>query len=188
MRRMLLPILAMFLAIGMALPLAVPTEAAERPTEANPWCWVLVAGQNIDVGYVNVWDDGDNLYVKYLITSPGWEIQETHLAVADGSKIGGVPEAIPQTKKGNPKIGKFPYHKAFETGITEYTYVIPLSDYAWPESSSDPDACIYIAAHAVVINGCDNDETAWGWGEPCTGGEFPGRSWARYLKYYPDYS
>jgi len=188
MKKVLFSMLVLILAIGVALPLAVPTSAAERPTKDNPWAWVLVAAQNSNIGYVHIWNDENNLYVKYIITSPGWEIQETHLAVADGNRIEGVPEAIPQTKKGNPKVGQFPYQQMHENGTTEYIYEIPLSDYAWPKSASDPNACLYIAAHAVVVNGCGNDETAWGWGDPCTGGEFPGRSWARYLKYYPDYS
>ncbi len=55
------------------------------------------------VGNVKVWNDGDNLHVKYNITVVGWQLGETHLAVATDIAD------VPQTKKDNPKIGKFPY-------------------------------------------------------------------------------
>jgi len=68
-----------------------------------------------EVGGVRVWNDGDNLYVDYYTWVLGMD--ETHLAVAiepsvdvngDG-EINILDADIPQTKSGNPKVGKFPY-------------------------------------------------------------------------------
>jgi hypothetical protein len=96
----------------------------------------LCAAQTIDVGYMQVWNDVTNLYVKYLITEPGVCLSETHLHVAG---IGDDP--IPQTKKGNPIPGKFDY-QAEHNCATSHTYQIPLT---WSSGDS-----LSIAAHAVV--------------------------------------
>ena len=98
----------------------------------------LVAGGGnpksaMDVGNVDVWNDGDYLYVQY-VTSGGWCLTETHLHVATSM------EAIPQ-RNGNPVPGQFDY-KAEHDCITQYPYTIPLN---W-----DPCTNVYIAAHAVV--------------------------------------
>lgn len=123
----------------------------------------LLADQDMNVGEVSVSDDGVNLTVKY-VTTDGWVINETHLAVAESS------DAIPQTKKGNPIPGQFEYkNESQDLGITEYTYEIPLSWAAGTELS--------IAAHAEVWNGTLN-ETAWG-----NGTEFSGKNWAMFFTY-----
>lgn len=128
----------------------------------------LIAGQNYMAGYVEVYNDADYLYVKYM-AADGWQITETHLAVAN------TLEGIPQTKKGNPKNGQFPYKMEHDPAVTEYTYVIDL----------DWDICeeLFIAAHAVVqtVDGegyVTGEETAWGYGE-----DFPGKNWAMYFNY-----
>ena len=95
----------------------------------------LVAGQNIKVGIVDVWNDGDNLYVKYDITEEGWCLTETHLHVAISL------EDIPQ-KNGNPPPGKFDYKDEHEC-VTEFLYAISLN--GWKVSTE-----LFIAAHAVV--------------------------------------
>jgi len=94
----------------------------------------LFAGQHIDVGIIKVWNDSDNLYVKYIVDDP-WCLTETHLHVADSA------EAIPQ-KNGNPIPGKFKYKRDHDPCVTDYTYTI--------EMSLIPGDEIYIAAHAVV--------------------------------------
>jgi hypothetical protein len=88
-------------------------------------CGELIAGQHIDVGDVNVWDDGTNLYVTYEITEPDWVITETHLYVGKTD-----PNA---DKNGNPLTsapGQFPYDDDDATSVTdtEVTYEIPLTD------------------------------------------------------------
>jgi len=110
-----------------------------KHTEGDPFTTELIADGGdetsaIDVGDVLVWNDGDILYVQYVVTAP-WCLTETHLHVATSL------EGIPQ-KKGNPPPGKFEYSMDHDPAITEYTYTIPLT---W-------DTCtkLFIAAHAVV--------------------------------------
>ena len=138
----------------------------------DPYVTDLVAGGGnpksaIYVGEVHIWNDGDFLYVKYLITDPDWCIVETHLHVAT------TLEGIPQ-KNGNPIPGHFDYGNEHDC-VPEFTYAVPL---IWPV-----DTELYIAAHAVVNKiGCDPlcvvSETAWG-----DDFEFPGRNWATYIRY-----
>jgi len=129
----------------------------------------LYASQNIDVGTVSVWNDGINLTVTYN-TTDGWVMTETHLAVVAD------PEDFLTTKKGNPKVGHFPYQCYYDEDafpalwkfhitedgnelavctaedkedatLTEITYIIPFG--------SDP---LYIAAHASLLKLVDTVE------------------------------
>ena len=117
----------------------------------------LIAGQNEIIGEVKVANDGEFLYVEFVADDP-WVLIETHIAVYTNF------EDIPQTKKGNPKIGQFAYD------IESY---IDL-DCGWDE--------LIIAAHAEVEKVVDGvtvqSETAWGEGD-----EFPGNSWAMYFNF-----
>lgn len=107
-------------------------------TEADPFTTDLLAGQNNDVGEVQVWNDAENLYITYVIDAPGWFLTETHLHVACSEG------EIPQTKKGNPIPGQFEY-SAEHDYLTEY----PLD----PIPLSSIECCIpFIAAHAVVVH------------------------------------
>ena len=101
----------------------------------------LNAGQDIEVGVVNIWNDPATLYVQYMTTEPGWMIAETHLAVADS--VAG----IPQTKKGNPIPGQFEYSMHHDPMVQQYTYEVPLG--AWDACTIDE---LIIAAHAVVVD------------------------------------
>ena len=140
---------------------------------------LIAAGGNeasaIDVGHVVMWQDADNLYVKF-VTVGGWSMTETHLHVAADD-----PNDIPQTKTGNPKVGKFDYQASHSPAVQEYTFTIPWDD-DW-----DAGTILYIAAHANVqmMTGYDDDgeptyqfETAWG-----DGTDFDGRNWATYIEY-----
>ena len=130
----------------------------------------LIGGQNILVGYVATWNDDENLYVHYR-TVQGWELGETHLAVAT-SLI-----EIPHGRKGNPKIGHFPYKGEHDPSLTDVRYTIPLE---WAV-----DIQLYLAAHAVVYLYNDDrkivqEETAWGDGcFPC----FDSPSWAMFFTF-----
>jgi hypothetical protein len=104
-------------------------------TEADPFVADLLAGQYIYAGDLLVWNDGDNLYVKYELD--GWCMSETHIHVADSL------DGIPQTKKGNPIPGKFDHKMEHNPCVTESTYIIPLGDW-------EPDTELYIAAHAAM--------------------------------------
>jgi hypothetical protein len=115
----------------------------------------LIAGQHYDAGWVYAWVDGTNLIIKYAPDSE-WPITDTHLWVGDSF------DDMPQNKKGNPKIGHFPYSGLFE-------YKVPL-----PEDANE-DGVILIVAHAVT-----NGETAWA----NTGNQIPGTScWALYFPF-----
>ena len=50
-------------------------------TKGTPGTITLYAGQNIDVGTLEVWDDTVELFVKYTVPDP-WCITETHLHVS----------------------------------------------------------------------------------------------------------
>lgn len=95
----------------------------------------LIAGQYDEVGLVEIWNDGDYLFVKYVITKPGLGLTETHL------HVGVTLIDFPLTKNGSPKIGNFDY-KLEHAYVAEYMYTIPL-DWA-------PGDEILVAAHAVV--------------------------------------
>ncbi len=143
-------ILGVLVAIMALAILAVPAMATEEKD--------LLAGQDIDVGYVEVWNDGDNLYVKYVVEKEGWCMTETHLHVAESE------EDIPQTDSrgrgnsgGNPIPGQFEYSMEHDC-VTEYTYEISLSDF---DVNCSED--LTVAAHAVVeYNGyTDVEETLY---------------------------
>jgi hypothetical protein len=120
-------------------------------TAADPFVVELIADGGdpltaVDVGEILVWNDGSNLFVKYVIdgdltTDPADDVipsllTETHVHVAASLA------EIPQTKKGNPKIGQFDYQSYHDPGVDQYVVVIPLT---W-----NIDDEIYVAAHAVV--------------------------------------
>ena len=153
----------------VAEPDVVMKELQDCSTVTN-----LIAAQFYDVGDIYVTHDESFIYVKYMMTEPGWCLHETHLHIA--TTLAG----IPMTKNGNPKVGQFEYSGSHDC-LTEYTYTIPL---AWA-----PGAELVIAAHAVVgQSGGDNTsrntfypsghETAWG-----EGVSFPGNNWAMYFDF-----
>lgn len=109
-------------------------------TYCKPTVTDLIAGQHINVGTVTAWDDGAYLYVKYS-TKDGWVLTETHLAVATSL------DGIPQTKKGNPIPGKFPYSEEHYPPVTVFTYKIDMGEVGFGVGDT-----LYIAAHAVVFN------------------------------------
>jgi hypothetical protein len=128
-----------------------------------PFVTDLLAGQTIDVGDVEIWNDGTNLHVTYKITDLDWCITETHLAVA--TSLG----EIPHTGQGSPIPGQFPYTHEDLNCATEDSYTIPLTDI---DAVCDDD--VYIAAHAVVvrlIEGCW--ETVWQIGDVEQSVEYP---------------
>jgi hypothetical protein len=156
MKKVLFPILALVLAIGLALPVAAHTEA-------SPYIVDLIADGGssataTDVGNVSVWNDGDKLHVKYEITDLDWIITETHLYA--GKNVS--PTSAP---------GQFPYDDddAASVSDTVVTYAIPLDDidaYSMQVNKKGkptgvmiadgtpgvgPCNDVYIATHAVVV-------------------------------------
>lgn len=76
--------------------------------------WTLFAGQAIDSGTVSAEVVGSNLEVLYTTTN-GWELTEAHLWV------GSTKADMPQTRKGSPIPGRFPYNSGDITGVTSHT-------------------------------------------------------------------
>lgn len=121
----------------------------------------LLAGQSIDAGTISVEVVDDDLVITYTTTN-GWFLSETHLWV--GNSLADMP----QTRKGAPKIGLFPYAATLSEGTTTYTEVIPLAalGFICPQD----DASYLVAAHAVVYRAGDAEgeiitETAWADGD-----------------------
>jgi len=147
---------------GLALLLAVaPTRALAQcvVTEdgSDDQCFTLFVGQTIDAGTVCATVNGDDLDVTYTTTG-GWELTEIHLWV--GNNIAD----LPQTRKGNPIPGQFPFASGDITGTTSYTVSIPLSELGF----SCPDYQEYlVAAHAAVRKALDDGtvQTETGWSD-----------------------
>jgi hypothetical protein len=126
------------LAAVFALVLAVPPIGVVGATGSpSPIAAVDLMADNGDglgfkAGEVQVWNDLDTLYVKYVITAVDWCLMETHLAVE------AFEPDIPQNKKGNPTPGHFEF-SLDHACVAEYTYALPLPGF-------DP----VIAAHAAL--------------------------------------
>ena len=134
-----------------------------KHTADAPQVTTLFAGQTIEVGTVNVWNDDVNLYVKYVLTDLDWCLTETHLAVAVSL------DGIPQTKKNNPIPGQFPYQCCYDEGGSEWVFQIKKGGNTGAGCDADgstetcltvitytipldwgPDTGLFIAAHAVI--------------------------------------
>ncbi|RLJ02294.1 MAG: hypothetical protein DRP08_04675, partial [Candidatus Aenigmatarchaeota archaeon] len=124
----------------------------------------LIAGRTEDVGDVTCWIKGDNLFVLYSMNM-GWKLAETQL-VAAGSIID-----IDRTKKGNPKIGHFPWKTEHEIPVVEYLYSIALDELEFEYTGE-----MVIAAHAAVLlyseeGAVEREEGAWAYGDRFVGAE-----------------
>ena len=123
----------------------------------------LMAGQHIDAGSVSASIDGANLVLTYE-TVDGWELTEAQAWV--GEKL----VDMPQTRKGNPKIGNFPHNAGDITGTTTYSFTVPLT--ALGGESYICGRNFLIAAHASMRkmneSGGYQYETGWGDGQSMT--------------------
>lgn len=145
--------------------LAASSQEIVQVGEENQVCSALIAAQQYNAGDVCVHVDGSNLIVTYTTTG-GWVLNEAHTWV--GTSI----VDMPQSRKGNPKIGNFPYNSGDITGATTHTFTVPLSTFGLTgdEVSCDPQIFI-VASHAAVQLDADGDgsyeqgETAWGAGD-----------------------
>jgi len=157
------------LALALGVGLLAAAVAAQDCTPATQTV-TLIAGQNFYAGTVTVTSDGSHVCVTYQ-TIGGWQITETHLAIA--SSLAG----IPQTKTGNPQPGKFPYSASHTPAVTTFTYCVPYV--------VSGNQAVYIATHAVVqqvndTGGVVQRQTAWSGPNG-----FPGKNWATYFVYIP---
>ena len=128
-------------------------------------CFPLLAGQTIDAGTVCLSIDAGALNVTYSTTG-GWELTEAHLWV------GQTLDDLPQTKTGNPIPGKFPYNSGDITGLTSFTFSIPLTNPLINFSCPSDDVTFLLAAHAALRkpngDGTFQTETGWSDGSPIT--------------------
>jgi len=149
-----------FIVISIVLLMLAGFAITSSAMEVTLW-----AGQNIDVGTLNVEIDGDgNLVVTYNITDLEWELLETHLYVGTEAPTKSAP-------------GRFPYD------AIDGVYEIDLG-------ADFPGAVtLYIAAQAEVRKqiGVDPDtlepiyqeETAWAEGTQIRSG----KNWAMYFEF-----
>ncbi len=126
------------------------------------YCTTLFAGQTIDAGTVclEIVDSGETeeLWVTYN-TANGWELVEAHLWVGQSLND------MPQTNKGNPKVGNFPYNAGDITGETTYTFIVPLDEFGGEAGLCGEE--LLAAAHAALRkdNGDGSYQTETGWGD-----------------------
>jgi hypothetical protein len=126
----------------------VPLPCEDKATD-------LIAGKNSDVGDVYVCEDWPTMTVTYDVSGTSWCLTETKLHVAASA------DGIPQTKKGNPKPGRFDYrgnHSCDQTANFE----IDLPSIG---VDLDVDPTVAIAAQAVVEDRSGRQEGAWGGGQ-----------------------
>lgn len=88
------------------------------------------------VGYVEVYNDSDSLYVKYTINEPGWVILKTHLYVGETNPTTADPGQLGYQSgdSGQPAISS--------SGVLSYTFEI---DNGWTDGTD-----LKLAAHAEV--------------------------------------
>lgn len=145
----------------LALIASIPySYAACLADEGGVSTQPLIAGQSIDAGTVSMEVVGSDLIVTYS-TNGGWSLSETHVWV--GSSL----TTMPQTRKGTPKIGNFPYNDGNLGNVTSHSVSIPLNDVGF--SCPNLDTTYYVAAHAVVVQTSGGEvlesETAWSAGD-----------------------
>jgi hypothetical protein len=121
-------------AVVLAALMALPGGAL-----ANGVCThALVAGQFTDVGSVTVSNDSANIYVNLEVDQPYWRITEVHIHVAAEK------DDVPQTKAGNPKVGKFAHSEELDAPVTSYEWSTGIP------TDTDGDGNYFVLAHAVV--------------------------------------
>jgi len=166
----------------------------EAPEEEEGLIVDLWAGQTIDVGYIEVSDDGEYLYIEYHVNE-SWSMVETQIELAND------PSEIPMNGAGNPKPGQFDVIiELNETGSYEVvqgdaeivdTYVGENGETVVvikiPYNGED-----IIAVHGTVVDENGNSETFWAgnldenWNPMDGTHEFPGNRWGWYFEYKTD--
>lgn len=138
----------------------ISVSYAEITIPNSPLCMDLLAGQDTDAGNVCVEMDNNNLNITYTTTGV-WELTEVHFWI--GSNLAGMP----QTNKGNPKVGHFPYHSDDITGDKVYFFSIPVQELGGEDALCNQT--LVAAAHAELRfqadDGSYHTESAWADGE-----------------------
>jgi hypothetical protein len=153
----------------LTLLLSMGVAPAMAHTEDEPMVIPLLAGQDMEVGGVSVWNDGVSLCVKYELSAEaleaGWLLYETHLAVA--SDVADIPQTKPRRGEvnGNPIPGQFAYGADDLGGVSDWQVCIPLEELG-AEGGDD----LFIAAHAVIRDVAVGQATGIIYGTRTTGG------------------
>ncbi|CAK8724001.1 hypothetical protein KKHLCK_13520 [Candidatus Electrothrix laxa] len=146
--------------IAATLLLAATPFASQAALQVNypdgSECQPLIAGQYIEAGEVCVEVQGTTLAVTYNMFGD-WELLEAHLW--SGVEL----VDMPANKKGNPKIGNFPFVTGDITGATTFTFNVSLE-----ETFGEAEPCDLtglLAGHAAVRrdNGDGGFQTETGW-------------------------
>lgn len=160
-------------------PAAAAQDASTDYTVVDARHWVTVfeqnypiyAGQNIEVGILQIINDQDYLYLNVYLNE-GWKTTLSHLHIA--SSLAG----IPRTKNGAPIPGQFEYSESYAPARDMVSYQLLLDDLGFEIGET-----MFIAAHfdvkrfgptGVVLQ----SETAWGGDQ--TG---PGSRWWFFANY-----
>jgi hypothetical protein len=112
----------------------------------------LYADQDVDIGEVIIDLDLDYLYATYHVDD-GWCMTKSALAAGDELAD------IPQTKKGNPIPGQFPYGAMYDPCVSGDVALdpIPLADIGFSLGDT-----LFVAAHADVIGAVEDcTDTVW---------------------------
>ncbi|MDO9574874.1 MAG: hypothetical protein Q7I94_07770 [Candidatus Contubernalis sp.] len=106
-------------------------------TEQDPLVLLILAGSTLkEVGYAEIWDDGQYLYIDYHLYS-GWYMYATHVYV----------DMIPPT---NHSPGQFHLEYSFSPGVQEFSFETPI-----PFSNGGPEQ--YYATWDL----CQGQSSSW---------------------------
>ncbi|MEM0449485.1 MAG: hypothetical protein QW520_06665 [Methanomassiliicoccales archaeon] len=147
-------ILALFVAalFFFAVPvMAKPVVAPSSCMDSSP----LMAAKNMQVGYVNVTREVNEVVVTFEINVKDWYILETHVGVSTkdpGTKPYNGDPGIPQTKTGNPIPGLFPYGNEYDILDYKQKDEIRINIIDIKPGSVKTGDCFYIAAHAKLVH------------------------------------
>ncbi len=142
-----------------AVPELLPL-LANRGLEQPEWAKkvILYAGQSIPVGRVIVWNDEENLYIRYLLdditVEEGWNLTKTLIYVNTSSYVDISSDFSGFWRHHLP--GQFSNQEAHDQ-ISEFTEIISLHGWAAGEDLS-------IAVHGAMAKE-DVDEKPWGDGD-----------------------
>lgn len=114
----IIPFILTIILLILAIPFMV--------SAADPVTIPLIAGQDTNIGYVRVSDDGTKLTVEYQVIAEGWYLTQTHLYVG-----------LTPPSKSAP--GKFPFSHTL-ANVTYDKFEVPITD----------GTKYYIAAHATA--------------------------------------
>lgn len=133
---------------------------------SDPFCVPLMAAKTLPVGTVCVEARGDSLSVSYRAEG-GWLLSETHLTFAASR------DGFPLAGGRQPILGQFLRLRAHQPPVEEVRYAV-----AGPEAGVDSSGQVFIAAHATVTRGAE-EQGAWATGIPFTAEGSP----AAYFSY-----